>query len=80
MPRYDNMQDMFKHNKLENESILKQYSSAYRITSFNKNCFLKFSQIDYDIYLINNQDVDDTTYNDYMKAILKLGEKMMKFL
>jgi hypothetical protein len=28
MPRYDNMQDMFKHNKLENESILKQYSRA----------------------------------------------------
>lgn len=80
MPRYDNMQDMFKHNKLENESIFKNNTpeQAYRITSFNnKKLFFKiFAGLIIDIYSINNQDVDDTTYNDYMKAILKLGEKM----
>jgi hypothetical protein len=80
MPRYDNMQDMFKHNKLENESIFKNNTpeQAYRITSFNnKKLFFKiFAGLIIDIYSINNQDVDDTTYNDYMKTILKLGEKM----
>lgn len=80
MPRYDNMQDMFKHNKLENEYIFKNTSQeqAYRITSFNnKKLFFKiFAGLIIDIYSINNKDVDDTTYNDYMKTILKLGEKM----
>lgn len=80
MPRYDNMQDMFKHNKLENESIFKNNTpeQAYRITSFNnKKLFFKiFAGLIIDIYSINNQDVDDNTYNDYMKTILKLGEKM----
>jgi hypothetical protein len=80
MERYGRMQNMFENSDTENKNIFDNHSQeqAYRIVSLNnKKLFFKiFAGLIIDIYSINNQDVDDITFNNYAKSILKQGEKM----
>jgi hypothetical protein len=80
MPRYDNMNEMFKNSNSQNNAYYKNNTKeqAFKITSLNnKKLFFKvFAGLIIDIYGINNQDADDNTYDNYVKSILKQGEKM----
>jgi hypothetical protein len=80
MPRYDNMNEMFKNSNSKNNVYFKNNTKeqAFKVTSLNnKKLFFKiFAGLIIDIYGINNQDADDKTYNNYVQLILKQGEKM----
>lgn len=80
MPRYNNMNEMFKSSYSENNAYFKSNTKekAFKITSLNnKKLFFKiFAGLIIDIYGINNQDANDDTYNNYVQSILKQGEKM----
>ena len=64
------------------EAIFKKYKaeSAYRIASLdNKKLYFKtFSGLIIDLYSINNQNIEENVYNNYIQNLIKLGEVMDK--
>jgi hypothetical protein len=80
MPRYGRMMELFQNSSAENKYYIdnKTKEQAFKLISLNnKKLYFKiFAGLIVDIYGINNQDVDDNTYNNFVQLILKQGEKM----
>lgn len=82
MPRYSDMNDVYKRYNNEMEEIYKHYSEneAYKIASLqNKKLFYKtFVNLIIDLYFVNNQDTEETIINKYFNNVTLKGETLDK--